>query len=235
MSDKIFFHINVSSIENGKFILDDSESHHFIKVLRKNIDTEIWLTDGMGNVYQAAVDGINNKIVSGMIVQEYPMYGENKYKLNLGIGILKKDKMEYVVEKATECGVNQIFPIIMDRSIKRDVNIERLNKIVFTAVKQCGRSVLPTIHEPMSTNEFINSMNNKIMVFHELGNSIEKDKIINLNDEINILIGSEGDISECELELLRSHKAEFFNLGNRRLRSETAVVTALSQLNLIFN
>ena len=234
MSDKIFFHINANNIEKGKFILDDSESHHFIKVLRKNIDTEIWLTDGVGTVYQATVYGINNNIVSGIIIKEYPMYGENKNKLNLGIGILKKDKMEYVVEKATECGVNQIFPIVMDRSIRRDVNIDRLNKIVFTAVKQCGRSVMPIVYEPIPTNEFINLLKGKIMVFHELGNSIEKD-IINKNDEINILIGPEGDFSEREFEYLKSQNAEFFNLGNRRLRSETAVVTALSQLNLIFN
>ena len=139
------------------------------------------------------------------------------------------------MEKATECGVNQIFPIVMDRSIKRDVNIDRLNKIVFTAVKQCGRSVIPKVLEPIPTNDFINSMNGKIMVFHELGNSIEKDIIINKNDEINILIGPEGDFSEREFELLGSQNADFFNLGNRRLRSETAVITALSQLNQIFN
>ena len=138
--------------------------------------------------------------------------------------------MEFVVEKATECGVNRIIPIIMDRSIKRDVNVERLNKIVFSAVKQCGRSVIPKINNPIKFTKYIEGISDSILVFHESGIQIN----IKKEQKIEVLIGPEGDFSDKELNLLKLKNAIFLNLGNRRLRSETAVISALSQLNLIF-
>lgn len=237
MSDKLFFHIDIKNISDGKFQLDKLESYHFIKVLRKNINSEIWLTDGIGTVYRSNVDSIDKNLVSGLIIQEIPNYGENKNKINLGIGILKKDKMEFVVEKSTECGINEIFPIVMDRCIKRDVNIKRLNKIAFTSVKQCGRSRIPKIDNTIKFNEFLDESSDPILVFTETGLSIDanlQNKVKN-SKVINILIGPEGDYSDNEIELLKSKNAIFLNLGNRRLRSETAVITALSQINLIIN
>lgn len=233
MPDKIFFHVN--KITAGNFYLDELESHHFIKALRKSKGTVIWLTDGVGTVYKAIVENMENHKVNGRIVDKFSNYGENNFILNLGVGILKNGKMEIVVEKATENGTNKIIPIIMDRSIKRDVNVERLNKIAFTAVKQCGRSIIPQISNPIKFTEYIEGISENILVFHESGKSIDSDikKSINEQKDINILIGPEGDFSDSELDGLKSRNATFLNLGNRRLRSETAVITALSQLNLI--
>jgi 16S rRNA (uracil1498-N3)-methyltransferase len=237
MSDKIFFHVDINNIIDGNFQLDKSESHHFLKVLRKQISTEIWLTDGIGSVYKSIVEKMDNQLVSGKITKEIPNYGENNYTLNLGIGILKRDKMEYVIEKATECGVKKIYPIIMDRSIKRDVNVERLRKIAFTSVKQCGRSVIPKVLGPTKFKDYLEKMAGANLVFHESGDLIDKKIKSNIknHEKLNLAIGPEGDFSENELKMLKDSGALFLNLGNRRLRSETAVVTALSQINLIFN
>jgi len=237
MSDKIFFHIDEKNIRYRKFQLDEYESYHFLKVLRKIIGTEIWLTNGIGTVFKSIVEKIDSQLVSGRIIEAYPNYCENYYNLNLGIGILKRDKIEIVVEKATECGVNKIYPIIMDRSIKRDVNIERLNKIAFTSVKQCGRSVMPKISDPIKLEEFLNRDSSANLVFHESGDTINKNVQLNIKNykELNLLVGPEGDFSENEMKMLKEANAIFLNLGNRRLRSETAVVTALSQINMIFN
>ena len=112
MSDKIFFLVDPDSITNNKFSLSKQESHHLINVLRKNIETEIWLIDGIGCVYSGIIQKFNNDVVSGQILEEFPKYGENNVQVVLGIGILKKDKINIVVEKATELGINKIAPIL---------------------------------------------------------------------------------------------------------------------------
>ena len=125
----------------------------------------------------------------------------------------------------------------MDKCIKRYINHERLIKNSKSAVKQCGRSVIPSIQKPISLNELlINNTKNKIIVCHESGNrgiDILR-KVLKNESNILLLVGPEGDFSEKEIELLKAHEAKFISLGNRRLRSETAVITALSQLHLFF-
>jgi len=236
MSDKIFFYINPENILDNTFKLDKNESHHFIKVLRKSIGTEIWLTDGVGTVHRSIIEKIDNNIVYGVIQDSYTNYGENNVEINLGIGILKRDKMELVIEKATECGVSNIFPIIMDRSIKRDINIDRMNKIALAAIKQCGRSKLPKIYTPTRLSDLLDQDHKLILAFHEKGKRIADEKFTAAdNTKILVLIGPEGDFSQNEFDLLNDKNSIILNLGNRRLRSETAVITALASVNQLFN
>lgn len=237
MPDKIFFIVDTNNISNKQFFLSEQESHHLIKVLRKSVGTKIWLTDGVESVYHAIVHNIQNDKVSGQILEVFPKYGENKIKVILGIGILKKDKMNLVVEKATECGVNEIIPLVLDKCIKRDVNIDRLIKILESAVKQCGRSIIPSISNPNTMMELLKRYTDTlIIVCHESGdNGIHViQKIVQNQSKILLIVGPEGDFSNEEIDFLKTNKANLINLGNRRLRSETAVITALSQIN-IFN
>lgn len=236
MSDKIFFYVKASKILDKSFELDKSESHHFFHVLRKPIGTEIWLTDGVGAVYQSVVKNIDKNIVSGVIVKSYPNYGENKLSISLGMGILKRNKLELVVEKATECGISNIYPIVMDRSIKRDINMGRMSKIALATIKQCGRSRLPKIHEPIKLADLLEQNNNTIIAFHEEGVSFNELKnSVNAVSELLVLIGPEGDFSENEFNLLKNKNTIILNLGNRRLRSETAAISALAIINQLFN
>ena len=238
MPDKIFFFVDPHNISDNKFFLDEQESHHLIKVLRKPVGTNIWLIDGIGKAYYGNFQNIQNDVVSGTIQEVFPKYGENKIQIDLGIGILKKDKMNLVVEKATECGVSEIIPLVLDKCIKRDVNLERLVKISKSAVKQCGRSVFPNITAPTILEELINSYdNNSIVVCHDSGKSgIDVLPIMLRNQsKVLVLIGPEGDFSKEEIGFLNDRKVKFINLGNRRLRSETAVIAALSQINLYNN
>lgn len=232
MSDKIFFLIDTDKISNNQFSLNKPESHHLINVLRKDIGTEIWLTDGIGSVYKAVINNIHDNVVNGEILEVYPKYGENKIHISLAIGILRKDKLDFVVEKATECGVNEIIPLILDKSIKRDVNANRLVKVAQSAVKQCGRSIIPNINRPNKLKELLDTYTDtSILVCHESGdNGVAK--ILRNKSKILLLVGPEGDFSKEEIDFLKDHNANFINLGNRRLRSETAVIVALSQINL---
>jgi 16S rRNA (uracil1498-N3)-methyltransferase len=238
MPDKIYFFVDPNKVSDNKFFLNKLESNHLIKVLRKPIGTEIWLIDGIGSAYYGVVQNMQDDIASGQILETFPKYGENTIQISLGIGILKKDKMNFVVEKATECGVNEFIPLVLDKCIKRDINPDRLVNITMSAVKQCGRSVIPDIARPIDLNELLNTYSNSsILVFHESG----KDgidilpQLIKNQSKILLLIGPEGDFSKEELSLLKDRKTNFISLGNRRLRSETAVIAALSQINLYSN
>lgn len=235
MPDKIFFYVDTKNISNDLFFLNEQESYHITKVLRRSIGNNIWLVDGIGSAYYGTIQNIQDDVVSGQILEVFPKYGENKIQINLGIGILKKDKMNFVVEKATECGVKEIIPLVLNKCIKRDVNLARLIKISKSAVKQCGRSVVPSIHRPNNLKELLNTYTNtSIFVCHESGdNGIDiVPKIVQNQSEILLLVGPEGDFSNKEIDFLNNHNANFINLGNRRLRSETAVIAALSQINL---
>ena len=238
MPDKIFFFVDSHNISDNKFFLNEQESYHLTKVLRKSIGTNIWLVDGKGYAYYGTFQNIQNDIVNGTVLDVFPNYGENKVQIDLGIGILKRDKMNIVVEKATECGANEIVPLILDKCIKRDINIDRLQKISKSAVKQCGRSVFPNIFKPLILEELISTYNyNSIIVCHESGkNGVDVlQKILKTKTKILLLVGPEGDFSKEEISFLKEKKVTFLSLGNRRLRSETAVISALSQINLYNN
>ena len=238
MPDKILFFVDPTKILDNKFLLNEQESHHLTKVLRRPIGTEVWLIDGVGNVYLGIFQDIINRVVGGNIIKIFPQYGENKIQISLGIGILKKDKMNFVVEKATECGVNEIIPLVLDKCIKRVVNLERLVKISKSAVKQCGRSVIPIIPKPVVLEELLSTYtNNSILVCHESGeNGIDVlPKLLIEQSKIMLLVGPEGDFSKDEINFLKERKVKFISLGNRRLRSETAVITALSQINMFIS
>jgi 16S rRNA (uracil1498-N3)-methyltransferase len=238
MSDKIFFFVDPHNISENNFFLNEKESHHLTKVLRKPIGTEIWLTDGIGKAYCGIFQNIQNEVVGGTIQEVFPKYGENKIQIDLGIGILKKDKINLVVEKATECGINEIVPLVLDKCIKRDIYIDRLIKISKSAVKQCGRSVSPSITKPLNLEELLNTSTNKsVLVCHESGeNGIDVlPEMLKNNTKILLIVGPEGDFSKEEISFLKEKKVTFINLGNRRLRSETAVIVALSQINMYNN
>jgi len=238
MSDKLFFFVDPNNISSNQFSLNKQESHHLINVLRKPLGTEIWLIDGIGCAYRGILQKFNDDYVSGQIIEKFPHYGENNIQVVLGIGILKKDKLNVVVEKATELGINKITPLLLDKCIKRNINHERLVKISKSAVKQCGRSVIPEIATPIEMEELLNNdVYDTILVCHESGKEVI-DVLPNLLEnktKILVLVGPEGDFSTKEISFIKELKVNFINLGNRRLRSETAVITAISQINLFNN
>ncbi len=146
--------------------------------------------------------------------------------------------MNFVVEKATECGVHEIIPLVLDKCIKREVNTNRLIKIAKSAVKQCGRSVIPSISSPNNLKELLNRFTNiSIFTCHESGENVIDvvPKLLSKQSKILLIVGPEGDFSREEIDFLNDHNANLINLGNRRLRSETAVITALSQINIFNN
>ena len=209
--------------------------------------------------YISQVSSIENDLyVFNIIGKDKPR--EINRKIILYMGIIKKDNFELAIEKAVELGVYEINPVLMDFSksnfnssynkYKNDKNneelnvlnnkdVERLNRISYTASTQSNRPYIPIIKNDISTDEMIKKIDKNCsnIVFYENKNGI-KDTIDYLselnktNNEINIIIGPEGGFSERELDLFKSNNYTFLSLGDRVLRAETAAISALSLISI---
>ena len=234
MSDFRSFFVNPNNIDNNYFFLDETESHHLSNVVRLKI-YDVYLIDGEGIAYKAIIEKISKEKVSGKITEVFPQFGEPVCKINLAVGMIKPSRMQWAIEKSTECGVDNIFPILMDRSIKRSFNLERYKTIIKSSAKQCARSRIPNINEPQSLSDWLDTQNNiPIIVFLQKSNN----NIFDLRyllpagcDKLSLIIGPEGGFSDNEISLFNNCKSIFISLGNRRLRTESAVVSGISIIN----
>ena len=237
MPDFRSFFVDPDKIRENHFTLDKKESHHLSKVLRIKTGELVWLIDGVGTTYNGVIENILPEKVTGTIKEMFPKYGEPTCGVFLGIGMIKRARMEFAIEKATECGVRTITAIPMDRSVKRSINYERVNKIIRSAAKQCARSNFPRFRFANSLQSFLDQIYDGPLVvcLGKATNHIGKLHSLlpkNLKG-LNLVVGPEGDFTDKEISLLKDYRAIFISLGNRRLRTETAIVSALSIINEI--
>ena len=228
MADEHFFYISPDNISKNCFTLDAEETHHVLNVLRLQVDDEIWLLDGVGIAYRGIIKN-NGQEVSGEIIAESPGFSEPKVEMHLAVGLIKKDRIEWLLEKAVECGALSISPLLLDRCLKKTLNLERSQKIVRTAAKQCGRSRFPKLNEPTSLDNYLNDKSDLTVCLQSEGETSlttwQREKSPN---KVSVLIGPEGDFSENEMNVIRDNNINIVSLGNRRLRTETAAITALN-------
>ena len=227
-----FFHIHPDNLDHNQFTLSEEESQHFLKSLREKKGDSLWLLDGLGTAYEGTVSGINPKFVSGIIKQAHPSDGESDYEIHLAIGLIKGNRMDFVLEKATELGVKSIQPLLLDRCVKKKLNMDRANRIVITAAKQSGRSYFPQVRDLINMTHWLDNFRGCYKIVcrfsgkKTLANALGKARI-----KVCMLIGPEGDFSENEIEQMKQAHVEFISLGPRRLRSETAAIVGISNLN----
>ena len=228
--DKAFY-VNPLNIKLDFFQLDKQESRHAIKVLRLEKNVEILLINGIGDAYLAKIKNINSNNVSGQILKKLHHFGENKFDLKLAFAIIKRDRFKMIIEKGTELGVNEFYPLILDRCIKRTINYSQINKNIISSSKQTKRSIFPILNKTLTLKKFLEKSNDTIIA--GIINSKRRLRDINLQNKkkITIIIGPEGDFSEPEINLMREYKVLFYNIGPRILRSETAAIYSLSILN----
>ena len=226
--DEIFLHVHPSAIKNNQFYLSKDESYHFLKSLRGSVGDEVWLLDGKGLAYKARVKKIDNSIVQGSINDSFADYGENKKNIHLAISLIKGKRMDLAIEKSVEFGVKSIHPILFERSIKKRLNIERLNKIIISSAKQTGRSVFPEIKKITKFSDWIKKYkNDNSFACHFSGKFKIKNIVSSKTSDIMIIVGPEGDFSDLEIELLNVNKVPLVNLGPRRLRTESACISSI--------
>ncbi|MCA9348969.1 16S rRNA (uracil(1498)-N(3))-methyltransferase [Candidatus Saccharibacteria bacterium] len=142
--------------------------------------------------------------------------------------LLKKDKNDWVIQKCTELGVSNFVPIISERTENNQFDIERSRKIAIEATEQCGRSDIPTIHEPMSLEQAIGTYIDKLALYYT---HMEADDVADsTEDKLGVLVGPEGGWSDAELENFRQAGLKSIQLGNFVYRAETASIVATSKL-----
>ena len=226
--DELFLHVHPSDINNNQFKLSSAESHHFLKSLRGSVGDEVFLLDGIGTAFQSQVSAIDNSIVSGNINQSFANFGENRKNIHLALGLIKGKRMEIAIEKSVEFGVKSIHPILFDRCIKKSLNIQRLSNIVTSAAKQCGRSFFPDIKETLPFSDWVDKYKeSNLFACHFQGKSKLESIVDTATDDVIIIVGPEGDFSDAEITLLNNHEVPLVNLGQRRLRSESACISSL--------
>ncbi|PIF30431.1 16S rRNA (uracil1498-N3)-methyltransferase [Flavobacterium sp. 9] len=210
------------------FSFDKEESRHIIKVLRKKDSDILHVTNGLGLLFETEITlaSDNKCIVEVLSIKKSP---EPKYRLHLAVAPTKmNDRFEWFLEKATEIGIQEITPIICDRSERKVINIERFEKIILSAMKQSNETYLPKLNEAISFKEFVKQQNEGLQLIAHCEETDKKSlkDVLKPNENVTLLIGPEGDFSEKEIVLALENNFQPVTLGNTRLRTETAAVVA---------
>jgi 16S rRNA (uracil1498-N3)-methyltransferase len=210
------------------FSFDKEESKHIIKVLRKKDSDILHVTNGLGLLFKTEITlASDNKCTVQIIAIEKTE--APKYKLHLAVAPTKmNDRFEWFLEKATEIGIHEITPIVCDRSERKVINLERFEKIILSAMKQCNQVYLPKLNPAISLKEFIKKENTglKLIAHCEETNKKSLKTTLAPNTDYTILIGPEGDFSNKEIELALENNYSPVSLGDTRLRTETAAIVA---------
>jgi 16S rRNA (uracil1498-N3)-methyltransferase len=219
---------------DSKEIMIIGEEFRHLWALRTKVNEPLLLTNGNGICGIARLTAISKNTATASITETLSGYGENKTRVGLGIGILdSRERMEFALEKSVELGATDFYPIICQFSQKQNVSVERLHSKAIAAMKQCKRSILPTIHTPMTVAELIEHSQEwtTVLIADVSGQPLHS---VVLNETTLIVVGTEGGFSPKEIQLLNNDsRTAKISLGNRRLRAETASMVALSLLTNI--
>ena len=231
---QLFYNSDISE-QNNSFTFPKDESRHIVKVLRKKVGDTLYITNGNGFLFTAKITIADQKncVVS---IENSEFKKPTDYQLHLAVAPTKmNDRYEWFLEKATEIGITSITPIFCDHSERKNVKLDRFEKILQSAMKQSLHLYLPTLNQPISFKDYINQdFSGDLFIAHceETDKKSLKNEI-KPNTEITILIGPEGDFSVNEIETAIKNKFIPVTLGNTRLRTETAAIVACHSVAFI--
>ena len=228
---RLFFLDSLSVNMNGK--LDKSQSHYLTKVMRVN-ENEVFSLFNNNGEWAAKILRISKSIVEFKVIKKIRQKEKIK-ELWLAFSPIKSNYQNFMIQKATELGITKFIPIIFERTIVRKINKERFEKIVIEASEQSNRIDVPLIEPTQNLDNLLkNSMD---LIFTDLNSSNTKlDKSKFTNKPVCIIIGPEGDFSEVErAKILSFRGVQPFKINENILRSETAVISAISIVNYAIN
>ena len=213
--------------------LDKSQSHYLCKVMRIK-ENEVFSLFNNGGEWEAKILKISKSIVEFNVTKQLRQK-ENFKELWLAFSPIKSNYFNFMIQKATELGVTKFLPIIFDRTIVRKINKERLEKVIIEAAEQSNRINVPTIEQPQNLESFLK--NDMDLIFTDLNASNKKIDLKKITASPTcVIIGPEGDFSEEEREeILKFNGVQPIKINENILRSETAVISALSIINYAIN
>ena len=230
-----YFYTQPTLIKDDSASIEGEELHHLSKVLRKKVGDEIFVVDGFGKGYRVVLKSISRSTAEGEIREVLHHWNEPDVDVMLAFALLKNPaRIDLVIEKCTELGVREFYPMTTERTIVSKLHRERLQKIALSAMKQCGRSYLPPIHPLVTFADALSFLKGceRKFIAHEKADErtvrVNKEGVEGSGKTIGVLIGPEGGFTEIEVQAAVQSGFTVLSLGPRRLRSETAAIAALS-------
>lgn len=234
------FYVDKESIKGNQILVTGKEAHHILDVMRLKISDEVIVFDGTGKEYVGTVKETGRKSLLLEIIKTRDAACQERCSITLIQAIPKKDKMDYIVEKATELGVKSIMPVMTARTVpdwsdaKKAATAARWQKIAQEAAKQCGRADIPSINLITPLEEAIRTVEKyDLKLIAALS-----DKAVKLKDalkgspggKIALAIGPEGDFTAEEINTAEEEGFKTISLGPRVLKSDTAGLAAITMI-----
>jgi len=233
-----YFYMDDYRPDKKDIVLNEDTSRHIIQVLRMKKGGQLHLTDGRGNLVAAEITDDHKKHCAAKIIAA-SYKPQASRKITVAISLLKNSsRFEWFLEKATEIGVNEIIPVICERTEKQKFRVDRLKNILVSAMLQSQKSWLPVLHQPVPFEKVFQIEDVKTASQKFIAHCIEEEKRV-LPDLVNetlpsqvILIGPEGDFTKEEVQLAIANHFDAVSLGEARLRAETAGMVAATLLRI---
>ena len=231
-----FFYIKEYDPSQKKIVLDEDTSKHLVQVLRMRDGEKLNLTDGKGNLLTAEIIDDHKRHCQVKVIDSR-FTSHDSRKISIAISLLKNsNRFEWFLEKATEIGINEIIPMICERTEKQKFREDRMQSILISAMLQSQQCWLPVLHKPVAY-ELIFRQDEIIHTTQKFIAHCIEDQKRNLADLVNetlpsqiILIGPEGDFTVSEVQLAIHNHFDAVSLGDTRLRAETAGIVAAAIL-----
>ncbi|MDC3165894.1 16S rRNA (uracil(1498)-N(3))-methyltransferase [Candidatus Pelagibacter sp.] len=229
---RLFFpkSLSINLLDN----LDKSQSHYLSKVMRIK-EKEFFSLFNSSGEWQAKILNISKSFVEFKITKQLRQK-ENFKELWLAFSPIKSNYFNFMIQKATELGITKFLPIIFDRTVVRKINKERLKKVVIEAAEQSNRIQVPNIEDTQNLSNFLDKFDVDL-IFTDLNSNNDKVDLKKLTSKPTcIIVGPEGDFSESERDEILSYKGvQAIKINENILRSETAVISAISIINYAIN
>lgn len=213
----------------GFFPLQEEESKHVVRVLRMKQGDPVYVVDGKGKLFEGIIYEPHLKHCILQINRVTDNFEKRNYRLHMAISPLKSvDRFEWFIEKAIEIGIDEITPVICSRTEKKNVNIDRLNRIIESAMKQSLKAYHPVLNDVCKLEKFIirTDESQKGIAYCGEGEKRFIGEVFSTNSNYTILIGPEGDFTSEEFSMALQNGYNGISLGQSRLRTETAGVVA---------
>ena len=224
--------------QNSLITLNDDAFNHLIRVLRMKRGEEIILFDGSNHITPAVIHEINKKSVTVKTATTILDNRESPLNIHLGQVISRGEKMEFTIQKSVELGVSSITPLLSERcGVKLDEErmnkkVQQWQKIVISACEQSGRNVIPIINPVMKLENWCANLTSQLRLnLHPKAQHGIK-HLSNDKNDISLLIGPEGGLSDAEINMTHQYDFTDILLGPRILRTETAALTAITALQV---
>ncbi|HNL06595.1 MAG TPA: RsmE family RNA methyltransferase [Chitinophagales bacterium] len=221
------------------YYLGEEESRHCSQVLRQKVGDVVLLTDGLGGRYEAKLTEVLPKRCCFVITEALPEYNVPSARLHLGVAPTKSmERFEWFLEKATEIGVTDITPIFTQRTERSRLRLDRLEKIVVSAMKQCMTCYLPHLHEPvellrlLKDDNLLSGYSQRFIPYVNPDNGTIA-QYYQKKQHTFILIGPEGDFTAQEVGAALAKNFVPISLGKNRLRTETAAIVCCHTVRLL--